>query len=226
MRFPTEPPRKQRSALPRGPRTASEFVVLCAEDGTALGSAAKEAVHHRDTPLHLAFSCYVFDGAGQVLVTRRAHTKQTFAGVRTNSCCGHPAPGEALAVAVQRRLAFELDVVPQRIDLMLPDFRYRATARDGTVENELCPVYRAVVVTDHVRPNPVEVDDAWWADWTSFVADGVADDPLSAWALEQVGQLAELGPDPLLWPTAPDARLPRAATPDGLASAVAPPRAP
>jgi isopentenyl-diphosphate Delta-isomerase len=204
----------------------TELVVLCAEDGTALGSAAKEAVHHRDTPLHLAFSCYVFDGAGRVLVTRRAHTKRTFAGVRTNSCCGHPSPGEALAAAVKRRLAFELDVVPQRIDLMLPEFRYRAIARDGTVENELCPVYRAVVDTDHVRPNPAEVDDAWWADWTSVVADAVADDPLSAWAAEQVGQLAELGPDPLLWPTAPDVRLPRAATPDGLASAGRPTSAP
>jgi isopentenyl-diphosphate delta-isomerase len=204
----------------------TELVVLCAEDGTALGSAAKEAVHHRDTPLHLAFSCYVVDGAGRVLVTRRAHTKRTFAGVRTNSCCGHPSPGEALAAAVKRRLAFELDVVPQRIDLMLPEFRYRAIARDGTVENELCPVYRAVVDTDHVRPNPAEVDDAWWADWTSVVADAVADDPLSAWAAEQVGQLAELGPDPLLWPTAPDVRLPRAATPDGLASAGRPTSAP
>ena len=204
----------------------TELVVLCGEDGAALGLAAKETVHHRDTPLHLAFSCYVFDGAGRVLVTRRARTKPTFAGVRTNSCCGHPAPGEALAAAVQRRLAFELDVVAQRVDLMLPEFRYRATAQDGTVENELCPVYRAIVDTDHVRPNPAEVDDAWWVDWTSFVADGVAYDPLSAWATEQVGQLAALGPDPLGWPTAPDARLPLAATSDGLASAAASPSAP
>jgi len=221
MRLPMEPPRTQQ-----GPRPATELVVLCAEDGTALGTEAKEAVHHRDTPLHLAFSCYVFDGAAQVLVTRRARTKQTFAGVRTNSCCGHPAPGEALAVAVERRLAFELDVVPQRVDLMLPAFRYRATARDGTVENELCPVYRAVVDTDHVRPNPAEVDDAWWADWTSFLTGGAADDPLSAWAAEQIRQLAALGPDPLRWPTAPDVRLPRAATPGGIASASAPLSAP
>jgi isopentenyl-diphosphate Delta-isomerase len=204
----------------------TELVVLCGEDGAGLGLAAKETVHHRDTPLHLAFSCYVFDGAGRVLVTRRARTKPTFAGVRTNSCCGHPAPGEALASAVQRRLAFELNVVAQRVDLMLPEFRYRAAARDGTVENELCPVYRAIVDTDHVRPNPAEVDDAWWVDWTSFVADGVAHDPLSAWATEQVGQLAALGPDPLGWPTASDARLPRAATPGGLASAAASPSAP
>jgi isopentenyl-diphosphate delta-isomerase len=226
MTFPTEPPHKKRSALPRGPRRATELVVLCAEDGTALGSAAKDAVHHRNTPLHLAFSCYVFDEVGQVLVTRRAHTKRTFAAVRTNSCCGHPAPGEALAAAVRRRLAYELDVVPQRVDLMLPEFRYRATARDGTVENELCPVYRAVVDTEHVRPNPVEVDDAWWADWVDFVADGVADDALSPWAAQQVGQLAALGPNPLRWPTAPDDRLPRAATPDGPANAAALPSAP
>ena len=204
----------------------SELVVLCAEDGTAFGTAAKETVHHRDTPLHLAFSSYVFDPAGRVLVTRRARAKQTFAGVRTNSCCGHPAPGEALPAAVRRRLAFELGVVPLRIELLLPEFRYRATARDGTVENELCPVYRAIVETDRIRPNPDEVDDAWWADWASLAADGAADDPLSAWAAEQVDQLTELGPDPLRWPTASDARLPRAATPDGLATEGEPPSAP
>ena len=196
-----------------------ELVVLCAEDGTALGSAAKETVHHRDTPLHLAFSCYVFDRAGRVLVTRRARTKQTFAGVRTNSCCGHPAPGETLPAAVRRRLAFELDVVARQVDLLLPEFRYRATAGDGTVENELCPVYRAVVDSARFRPNPAEVDDAWWVEWTRFCADSVADDPLSAWAAEQVGQLTVLGPDPLDWPTAPDTRLPRVARPDGPATA-------
>lgn len=197
-----------------------EWVVLCGQDGSAAGRAPKATVHHRDTPLHLAFSCYVFDPAGRVLVTRRAYDKRTFPGVRTNSCCGHPAPGEGMRIALLRRLRQELDIVPDELDLILPSFRYRATDAGRTVENELCPVYRAVTTADvPVTVLPTEVDAAWWVPWTEFASAqpggdvALHEDPLSSWSAQQVRQLSVLGPDPLAWEVGDLALLPAAATP-------------
>jgi isopentenyl-diphosphate Delta-isomerase len=191
-----------------------ELVVLCAPDGSAAGTAPKATVHDRDTRLHLAFSCYLFDPAGRVLVTRRAYGKRTFPGVRTNSCCGHPAPGEPMRAAVLRRLRQELGLVPWQLDLILPSFRYRASATDGTVENELCPVYRGVIgLGVQVTLQPTEVAEAWWVPWVEFAAQVDGTDPLSWWGAQQVEQLSALGSDPMAWAVGDKALLPMAATP-------------
>jgi len=197
-----------------GPVARSEEVVLLDEDGVAIGTAPKAAVHHTATPLHLAFSCYVFDGDGNLLATRRAVGKATFPGVRTNSCCGHPAPGEPPADAVRRRVRQELGLEVGAVELLLPRFRYRAVAADGVVENEICPVFRALVTHPRPdpRPNPDEVERAWWLPWARWVAGGQdLADPPSVWAAEQLPQLVALGPDPLAWPAADPAQLPPAA---------------
>jgi len=140
---------------------AQELVVLVDDDGTAIGTADKVSVHGTDTQLHLAFSCHVFDQEGRVLVTRRALSKLTWPGVWTNSFCGHPAPGESVVDAVSRRAKRELGITLTAIEPVLPDFRYRAVDASGIVENEICPVYRAVTV-DAVAPNPDEVAEFAW----------------------------------------------------------------
>ena len=190
-----------------------EQVVLCASDGTAIGTAAKATVHHADTPLHLAFSCYLFDDAGQLLVTRRARTKPTWPGVRTNSCCGHPAPGESMQAAVRRRLSVELGITSATIDLIAPRFRYRAVMADGTVENELCPLYRAIVRDHHLTLDPAEVDAAWWLPWSGFLDEVAGPDLLSPWSVQQVAELRRLGTSPTCWPTGDAALLPAASVP-------------
>jgi len=138
-----------------------EQVVLVAPDGTAIGTASKAAVHSLDTPLHLAFSCYLFDDSGRLLVTRRSLGKLTWPGVWTNSFCGHPAPGEEISAAVRRRVRQELGIPLRDLEAALPDFRYRAVDATGIVENEVCPVYTAVI-DDPPQPDPHEVADWIW----------------------------------------------------------------
>lgn len=184
-----------------------ELVVLLDEDGRAVGTADKAGVHHADTPLHLAFSCYLFDGEGNVLVTQRARHKRTFPGVWTNSCCGHPAPGEPLEEAVRRRVEQELGTTVTGLRLVLPRFRYRAE-QEGVVENEMCPVFVGSA-GGPVDPDPDEVGEARWEPWQAFraaVLDGTRS--VSVWCREQVLQLPA---DPASAATADPDDLPPAA---------------
>ncbi|MFP3466744.1 isopentenyl-diphosphate Delta-isomerase [Leifsonia sp. SIMBA_070] len=140
-----------------------EEVVLLAEDGSPIGTADKATVHTTDTPLHLAFSCHLFDGEGRILVTRRALGKATWPGVWTNSFCGHPGPGEAIEDAVVRRALDELGASIDNLVTVLPHFRYRAVDAGGIVEYEVCPVYTATVVGD-LRPSAAEVAEWEWVE--------------------------------------------------------------
>ena len=104
---------RPRSTSSRGrhePGPPEELVVLLDEQGEAIGTTPKRGVHHADTPLHLAFSCYLFDDTGRLLMTRRALHKPTWPGAWTNSVCGHPAPGEPIEDAVRRRVLDEVGV--------------------------------------------------------------------------------------------------------------------
>jgi isopentenyl-diphosphate Delta-isomerase len=171
-----------------------ERVVLLDDDGRSIGTALKGEVHHRRTPLHLAFSCYIFDPAGRrLLLTRRALHKRTWPGVWTNSCCGHPAPGEPVEEAVVRRVAQELGAELTGLRLLLPDFRYRAVMEDGTVENELCPVYVATCPDPRaLSPDPDEVDSVEWVDWRDFRADVLAGRrEVSPWCVAQIAAIPD-----------------------------------
>jgi isopentenyl-diphosphate delta-isomerase len=188
-----------------------ENVVLLDEAGSACGTAAKEAVHHARTPLHLAFSAYLFNDSGRFLLTRRAESKYTWPGVWTNTCCGHPLPGEPVADSVRRRLRQELGIGAAELMLVLPRFRYQARMANGVLENEVCPVYAAYSDASPA-PDPAEVAETRWVDWDRFCAEvRTGQQSISPWCAMQLAELMTLGPKPLTWAPADAADLPPAA---------------
>ena len=172
------------------------MVVLLDVDGQPCGSAPKADVHHRNTPLHLAFSCWVIDETGRTLLTRRAAAKRTWPGAWTNSFCGHPAPGEPVANAIHRRALDELGTTVSEPVPVLPDFRYRAVMDDGTVENEVCPVYVAELCRP-AEPNPAEVSALRWVPYAELAAAvGAEPSSYSPWLREQLDALLRAGWSP------------------------------
>ena len=168
----------------------TEYVVLLNDAGEPAGTADKALVHHAETPLHLAFSCYLLDHDGRLLMTRRALSKKAFAGIWTNSCCGHPGPGEEPGDAVRRRVRQELGLEFTDLSCVLPGFRYRAVDPAGTAENEICPVYTATVAGDP-DPDPAEVAEWRWVPWADVIALAVtAPWAISPWAAEQLPLIA------------------------------------
>jgi isopentenyl-diphosphate Delta-isomerase len=170
-----------------------ELIVLVDDEGRAIGEMPKPLVHHGETPLHRAFSAYLFDDAGRLLVTRRAQGKQTFPGMWTNTVCGHPGPGEDDADAIARRARDELGVEVADLRPALPGYRYRAEFR-GVVENEICPVYLGRF-RGEPAPDATEVGEWELLDWPAFRErqDAEGDDAWSPWCREQARLIEEAG---------------------------------
>ena len=172
---------------------SEELIVFVNDDGTPTGETGpKLASHTADTKLHLAFSCYVFNDRGELLVTQRAHGKKVWPDVWTNTVCGHPMPGEEMTAAIDRRLHYELGMKAKDFKVVLPKYRYTTPPYNGIIENEFCPVYIAHAVSDP-RLNPAEVDDYKWLSWQEFINQTAADttDVWSWWCKDQLKQLID-----------------------------------
>ncbi|MGH3671198.1 MAG: isopentenyl-diphosphate Delta-isomerase [Pseudonocardiaceae bacterium] len=173
--------------------THDQPVVLLDDRLSPIGQMPKSQVHHTQTPLHRGFSCYIFDASEQLLMTRRATSKQTWPGVWTNTCCGHPLLDEPVTQAATRRLQDELGLTLTHSEVALPEFRYRVVAPDGVVENEFCQVLVGAV--DGVpMPDPTEVLEYRWAPWHQVVTLAeTAPWAISPWAALQIPLLSRYG---------------------------------
>jgi isopentenyl-diphosphate delta-isomerase len=132
-----------------------EEVVLVDGEDRELGVASKLKAH-QEGQLHRAFSVLVFDSSGALLLQRRSAVKYHSAGLWSNSCCGHPRPGEALQAAAERRLREELG-----LDVTLHhdfSFIYEAALEGGMHEHELDHVFVGYSDATPV-PDPGEVSE-------------------------------------------------------------------
>ncbi len=132
---------------------AEEQLILVDEGNRATGTAGKTLVH-RAGLLHRAFSIFIVDQGGRILLQQRSFEKYHSGGLWANSCCGHPRPGERTVSAARRRLNEELGVTSA---LSFGFFtRYRTALDHGMQENEFVYVYFGRL-QGNPQPDPAEV---------------------------------------------------------------------
>jgi isopentenyl-diphosphate Delta-isomerase len=134
---------------------AEEQLILVDERNRPTGVAGKTAVHKAGL-LHRAFSIFIVDERGRILLQRRSLAKYHSGGLWANSCCGHPRPGERTISAARRRLNEELGFTsPLSFGFFA---RYRTELDHGMHENEFVYVYFGRLQAPP-RPDPAEVAD-------------------------------------------------------------------
>lgn len=130
-----------------------EQVILVNESDHQIGVMEKMEAHEKAI-LHRAFSVFLFNSLGEMMLQRRALTKYHSAGLWTNACCSHPRPGETALEAAQRRTKEELGIQPQIQHIF--SFMYKASFDNGLTEHEFDHVFIGQW-NDDVHLNPEEV---------------------------------------------------------------------
>ncbi len=133
-----------------------EEIILVDENDNEIGYMEKIEAHKNGAKLHRAFSIFIFNKDGKMLLQKRAKTKHLFANLWTNACCSHPIKGEALEKAAHRKLKQEFG-----FDCPLNEkfsFIYRADGEHGLSEYEYDHVFIGFY-DGKPNPNPQEIDE-------------------------------------------------------------------
>jgi isopentenyl-diphosphate Delta-isomerase len=135
-------------------------VVLVNERDEAIGTMKKMEAHEKGL-LHRAFSVFIFDSKGRMLLQQRAAEKYHGAHLWTNACCSHPFPGEDVYKAAGRRLREELGFEASLSEVF--SFTYKAEVENNLVEHEFDHVF-AGQYEGNIKPDPHEVSDSVYID--------------------------------------------------------------
>ena len=166
-----------------------EELILVDRDDNEVGYLSKALCHNGAGVLHRAFSLFLFDDSGRLLLQQRGEDKRLWPGYWSNSCCSHPRRGESMETATTRRLIDELNVEASLEHVY--SFCYTAEYGEAGSENELCHVYLGKVSSD-IQPNDSEIASV------RFVAANALDAELTQsperftpWFKQEWGELSE-----------------------------------
>lgn len=170
----------------------SEEIILVDEADREIGHAEKLAAHRDGGRLHRAFSIFLFDAQGRMLLQQRAAAKYHFGGLWTNACCGHPRRGEQLEAAARRRLREELGVTAE----LREAFAFVYSAEDpasGLTEREFDHVFVGRLTGQAARPDPAEIDALRWVDCAELAGELAAHpERYTPWFAHVLERLPEL----------------------------------
>jgi len=154
---------------------SDELLILVDSDDREIGYLDKESCHNGDGKLHRAFSVFIFNSEGKLLLQQRKSSKRLWGGYWANTCCSHPRKGETVDGASKRRLLEEVGLeTPLK---WLFKFEYHARFRDLGSEFELCHVLvgKSDAAPD---PNDTEIEALRWVSPSELDAELERDDHL------------------------------------------------
>lgn len=139
-------------------------VILVDENDLPVGHMEKMEAH-RKALLHRAFSVFIFNNKGAMLLHQRAADKYHSAGLWSNACCSHPAPGQETLPAAEKRLQEEMGITTPLEHVF--SFTYKAPFENGLTEYEFDHVFVGCY-DGPITPNAAEVQDYKYADLESL----------------------------------------------------------
>ena len=136
----------------------TEQLILVDKSDRQIGTCEKLEAHEKAF-LHRAFSIFVYNSQGKLLIQRRADCKYHSAGLWANTCCGHPRPDETNAAAAKRRLFEELGFTCELEEISTVS--YNLPLENGLTEHEYTHIFKGTF-DGRVKPNPDEVSEVKW----------------------------------------------------------------
>lgn len=145
----------------------TEKITLVDDQDNIIGFEEKLKTH-QDALLHRAFSIFIFNSKGQMLIQQRALDKYHSGGLWANSCCSHQRESENLEQAIHRRLKEEMNFDCELKEIFT--FTYKTPYENGLTEYELDHVFIGFY-DSAVNPNPKETQTVKWVERTQLLTE-------------------------------------------------------
>ena len=146
-----------------------DILILVDENDNILGYEEKVKTHLGEGKKHRAFSIFIFNSEGKLLIQKRASLKMLWPRFWANTCCSHPRKDEEYLDAAKRRLKEEIGIETE-LEYKFK-FSYKVKYKDIGSENELCSVFFGEYGGDEINPNLEEIEEWKWVDFEELKQD-------------------------------------------------------